>query len=350
MKLYGMLDSPYVRRTAISLQLLGLPFEHQSLSVFRGFDEFRRINPVVRAPTLVCDDGEVLMDSTLIIEYAESLARPRTLLPELLPQRQHALALTGLALAACEKSVQIVYEHGVRPPEKLHEPWVARVTAQMLTAFDALEQQLARAPLDASTEGITQAGVSAAVTWQFVQSLLPGKVPASRCPQLAAFSARAEALPAFAAAPHGEGTVRHDPAAAKATPLPYIPPGFGAVTPYFFVDDAPRFVAFLIDGLGGQEVLRSLRPDGKVANVQVALHGSTVMVSEASLAYPAMRSSYYLYVADAQATMRSALAHGASLEMEVADMPYGDRQGGVRDAHGNLWWISQRTVHAPYTA
>jgi glutathione S-transferase len=57
MKLIGMLDSPYVRRVAISLQLLGLKFEHQSLSVFRGFDEFRLTNPVVKAPTLVCGDG-----------------------------------------------------------------------------------------------------------------------------------------------------------------------------------------------------------------------------------------------------------------------------------------------------
>ena len=81
MKLIGMLDSPYVRRVAISLQLLGLRFEHQSLSVFRGFAEFQGINPVVKAPTLICDDGEVLMDSTLIIEYAEALARPRTLMP-----------------------------------------------------------------------------------------------------------------------------------------------------------------------------------------------------------------------------------------------------------------------------
>ena len=53
MKLIGMLDSPYVRRVAISLQLLGLPFEHQSLSVFSTFDQFRRVNPVVKAPTLV---------------------------------------------------------------------------------------------------------------------------------------------------------------------------------------------------------------------------------------------------------------------------------------------------------
>ena len=68
MQLIGMLDSPYVRRVAVSLQLLGLPFEHRSISVFRTFEQFQQINPVVKAPTLVCDDGTVLMDSTLIID------------------------------------------------------------------------------------------------------------------------------------------------------------------------------------------------------------------------------------------------------------------------------------------
>ena len=81
MKLIGMLDSPYVRRVAISLQFLGLSFEHQSLSVFRTFAEFQKINPVVKAPTFIADDGTVLMDSTLILEYVEALARPRTLMP-----------------------------------------------------------------------------------------------------------------------------------------------------------------------------------------------------------------------------------------------------------------------------
>ena len=82
MRLIGMLDSPYVRRVAISLQLLGLRFEHQSLSVFRTFDQFREINPVVKAPTFICDDGAVLMDSTLILQYAEALAGSgRRLLP-----------------------------------------------------------------------------------------------------------------------------------------------------------------------------------------------------------------------------------------------------------------------------
>ena len=127
-----------------------------------------------------------------------------------------------------------------------------------------------------------------------------------------------------------------------------IPPGFHVVTPYFFVENAEGFVAFLVKGLAAAETCRSIRPDGRIANVQVRLGDSTVMVSEATPAYPAMRAAYYLYVEDADASMALALANGASLEMAVGDMPYGDRQGGVRDPHGNLWWISQRLVDAPY--
>lgn len=130
----------------------------------------------------------------------------------------------------------------------------------------------------------------------------------------------------------------------------YIPPGFNTVTPYCFVRDAAAFVAFLIDGLGGVELCRTLRADGLIANAQVQLGTSAVMVSDAAAGYPPMPASYYLYVEDAAASMARALAHGATLEMAVADMPYGDRQGGVRDAHGNLWWISQRIVHEPYSA
>ena len=199
MKLIGMLDSPYVRRVAISLQLLELPFEHQSLSVFRGFDEFRRTNAVVKAPTLVCDDGTVLMDSTLILQYAEALAG-RSLLPAEPKDLAQALRIVGLALAACEKAVQIVYEHGLRPADKLHQPWIDRVTGQLLAACDALEQ--------AMPTGMDQAGVSTAVAWEFIQKMVPEAVPAARYPKLVVFSQAAEAHPAFAAAPHGDSTYR----------------------------------------------------------------------------------------------------------------------------------------------
>lgn len=130
----------------------------------------------------------------------------------------------------------------------------------------------------------------------------------------------------------------------------YIPPGFNTVTPYFFVANAEAFVRFLVHGLGGIETCRTMRPNGLIQNVQVKLGTSTVMASEATERYQPMAAAYYLYVEDADASMQRALNHGAVLEMEVGDMPYGDRQGGVKDPHGNIWWISQRTVHEPYTA
>jgi glutathione S-transferase len=205
MLLIGMLDSPYVRRVAISFQLLGLPFEHRALSVFRTFDEFRAINPVVKAPTLACDDGTVLMDSTLILQYAETLARPRTLVPDSPAHLAAALRDIGLALAACEKAVQLYYEDTLRPPEKRHAPWVTRVTGQLYDAFDALEASAARRAFDAKR--MDQASVTAAVAWTFTQETIPGVVAPERCPALAAFTALAEAHPAFLAAPHGLGTV-----------------------------------------------------------------------------------------------------------------------------------------------
>lgn len=210
MKLIGMLDSPYVRRVAISLQLLGLKFEHQSLSVFRGFAEFQQINPVVKAPTFICDDGEVLMDSTLILEYAEAFARPRTLMPTSIRALQHELHLIGLALAATEKSVQLFYERALRPAEKLHAPWATRVTGQMLAAFEQLDGEISipSGRLTASTIG--QAGVTIAVAWHFANQVVPDAVPAGRFPNLATYSAAAEELPEFMAAPHGDGTYRSD--------------------------------------------------------------------------------------------------------------------------------------------
>ena len=98
MKLVGMLDSPYVRRTAIALECLGVPFAHEPVSVFSTFEQFRGINPVVKAPTLICDDGEVLMDSSLILQYVEATRTAgRSLWPRDPVELQHDVRAVGLA-------------------------------------------------------------------------------------------------------------------------------------------------------------------------------------------------------------------------------------------------------------
>ena len=202
MQLIGMLDSPYVRRVAVSLKLMEVPFEHQAVSVFRHVERFRAINPVVKAPTLVCDDGAVLMDSTLILDYAESLApASRRLMPATGEPRREALRLAGLALAACEKCVQIVYEKEQRPADKRHLPWLERVTAQANAAMRELERSVAAADGWLGGPRLDAADVLVACTWRFSQYYVALEVPAAEYPALVTHSQRAEALPEFASTP-----------------------------------------------------------------------------------------------------------------------------------------------------
>jgi glutathione S-transferase len=202
MQLIGMLDSPYVRRTAISLRMLGIAFEHRAVSVFRHFDEFQRCNPVVKAPTLICDDGTVLMDSSLILQLAEHVAREgRSLLPKDEATLVLTLRVTGLALAACEKSISIVYERELRPADKQYDPWIERVTGQLLAACGALEHELGRRPLAAERQTMTIDGITAAVAWDFLQMMVPKIVCAEDYPRWRDFSAQAETLDDFLATP-----------------------------------------------------------------------------------------------------------------------------------------------------
>jgi glutathione S-transferase len=198
MKLIGMLDSPFVRRVAISLDLLGVPFEHEAVSVFSTFERFQRINPVVKAPTLVCNDGGILMDSALILQWVECehFAGGSPLWSRDPRLRLLQFRAVAYASAAAEKVVQFIYEVQLRPPQAWHEPWKTRVRGQFTAAFAALENLLATEP------GLTQgepghASIWPAVLWQLTQSLIPAEVPAAHHPRLARLSVEYEALSLF---------------------------------------------------------------------------------------------------------------------------------------------------------
>jgi glutathione S-transferase len=200
LRLIGMLDSPYVRRVAISLHALGVGFEHEPLSVFRTFDAFAAVNPVVKAPTLVTDEGVVLMDSTLILDHVEQVAGASLMPPPGAGERLQALRLLGLALAACEKSVTLLYET-LRPAERRDGAWVERVSGPALAAFELLERDVAGADGWLAGERMLQPDIATAVAWRFTRLRTPELADSARFPALAAFSERLEREPAFLAAP-----------------------------------------------------------------------------------------------------------------------------------------------------
>ncbi|MEC5385127.1 glutathione S-transferase family protein [Uliginosibacterium sp. H3] len=202
MQIVGMLDSPFVRRVAVSASMMGLAFEHRSISILRQMDQFRSISPLLKVPVLVCDDGEVLNDSNLILDYLETLVGlDKRLLPSHPTSRRRAAQLIGIALIACEKTVQHLYETQLRPADKQYEPWLARVRAQLEDAWALLEPAAAAASPWLLGATLTQADVTLAVAWRFNQYAQPGLSDAARYPALAALSAKAETLPEFIAYP-----------------------------------------------------------------------------------------------------------------------------------------------------
>ena len=198
MMLIGMYDSSYTRRVAIALSLYGLAFEHRAWSVGRDFDRIRQYNPLGRAPTLVLDDGEVLTESAMMLDYLDDLVGPeRALMPARGVARRDAQRLIALATGAIDKAVLIVLERIFRPVEQHSEIWLSRCRTQVDGALRELEKRCAaRAGHDWLVgDAMTHADVAVACFTTHLRESLP--LDLAPYPALRAHVDRCEALPVF---------------------------------------------------------------------------------------------------------------------------------------------------------
>ena len=196
MILVGQYDSPYARRVAISLRVLAIPYEHDTRSVFGDFDSMRKTNPLGRIPSLILDDGTVLIDSAAILDWIdESVGPKRALIPPAGPARREALQRIALASGAVDKiGGGANYERLIRPQRYRWPEWIERTTVQgqgALAALDALSWPADR-PID-------QAQITAGCVLDYVRVTAPELLPPGRYPVLDALLDRLRACPEFAA-------------------------------------------------------------------------------------------------------------------------------------------------------
>jgi glutathione S-transferase len=204
-RLVGIFLSPYVRRVAISLNILKLPFEHEDVFVFGEPDTVRRYNPLVRIPAMVLDDGTNLVESGAILDEIDHMvSAERRLTPSDGPQRRRVLQIAAMALGCADKAQWAFYEDRVRPTEKVHVPWIEHNDRQVLGGFEHLNMAVAK--IDdggwiAGTPQISQADVTTTAAFTFANLARAHLELSKRFPQLAQFAGRCETLPAFLAAP-----------------------------------------------------------------------------------------------------------------------------------------------------
>ncbi|MBP2227401.1 glutathione S-transferase [Azospirillum agricola] len=199
MILIGQYDSPFVRRVAIALRLYGIAYEHRPWSVFGDAAEVARFNPLKRVPTLVLDDGEVLIESGAILDHLDELAGPdRALIARHGPERRRALKVCALATGLADKAVSLVYERVLH--QETSAVWIERCASQIAGVLDALEADRAGRPGPWWFGGaIGHADIAVGCVLRFVGEAHPGVFDAARWPALAAHAAACEALEPFEA-------------------------------------------------------------------------------------------------------------------------------------------------------
>jgi glutathione S-transferase len=195
MILVGQYDSPYVRRVAVSLRVLGFAYEHDTRSVFADFDAMRRVNPLGRIPSLVLDDGETLIDSAAILDWLDQTVGPeRALVPAAGAERRRVLRRIALATGAIDKVGSATYERLIRPSAYRWPEWIERCRIQGAGAIEALAAE------DWAGEGaLDQAQITTACMMRYVRMADPELIPVGRYGALDALSARCEARAEFVA-------------------------------------------------------------------------------------------------------------------------------------------------------
>jgi len=206
MILIGQYDSSFVRRVGIALTLYGLPFEHRPWSVFGDGEKIQALNPLMRVPTMVLDDGTVLVDSVTILDHIDSLVPEAERLWPTPDERRHALKVMALATGFADKGVSLFYELVLH--EQPAQIWMDRCRSQMRATLAALEADRAtRSTPFWFGDRITHADIAVACALRHIGDSHPGFISAADVPALAAHCERLEALPVF-----------------KAISQPFVPP------------------------------------------------------------------------------------------------------------------------------
>jgi glutathione S-transferase len=197
MILIGQYDSPFVRRVAVAMTLYGLAYEHRPWSTFREGDKVAAFNPLRRVPTLVLDDGEVLIESGAILDHLDEQVGPGALIDEHGLARRQALKVCALATGLADKALSLVYDRVLH--EQASQAWIERCSLQIGQVFDVLEaDRAARRTAYWFGPTIGHADIAVACAVRFVREAHP-ELGQGAWPALTDHVAHCEGLDAFKA-------------------------------------------------------------------------------------------------------------------------------------------------------
>lgn len=199
MILIGQYDSPFVRRVGIALTLYGHTFEHRPWSTFGDGDKIEPFNPLRRVPTLVLDNGEIIIESAYALDWLDEQARAADEVAPLIaasgPERQKALYLIALSTGLGDKAVAMFYEQVLHKEKS--PVWLERCQTQIGAVLDVLEgiRTAARSQWMLGS-AMTHADIALACALRFLREAHPA-IDFTKWPALSFHSAQCEQMEVF---------------------------------------------------------------------------------------------------------------------------------------------------------
>jgi PhnB protein len=124
--------------------------------------------------------------------------------------------------------------------------------------------------------------------------------------------------------------------------MSFKPENYNAVSPYLIVNGAQATIDFLVSVFGASSLRIIPGDDSKIRHGEVRINDTVVMLADAIEGWPAVPAHVHIYVADVDATYARALHAGATSIQEPVQKDDPDKRGGVQDAGGTTWWISEQ--------
>jgi glutathione S-transferase len=199
MILVGQYDSPFVRRVAVTLHHYHMPFTRNPLSVFGDKKAVQAMNPLLRVPVLILENGETLVDSGAILDHLDQVAgNARALMPPNGSDRRRVMQACAISTGISDKVVSLFFERTFHEAKQVSANLDARLSSQIETALERLEH-------DCGTpwffdNNMTQADVTIGCMLSHVKLRLPEFFPANKYPKLHALSRHCEMREEFDAA------------------------------------------------------------------------------------------------------------------------------------------------------
>lgn len=120
----------------------------------------------------------------------------------------------------------------------------------------------------------------------------------------------------------------------------FKPSGYNSVSPYFVVDNAGKFVSFLVEVFNGKELRKYDMPDGTIMHAEVQIDDSVIMLGNSSEQWPQNNLLLHIYHSNVDELFAKAVAYGCtSIEQPKEREGDPDRRGSFKDSWGNIWSI-----------